>query len=142
MKKIFRQYLFLWVIVILIGLLSVFLIAALQPEDPSDLNQVLIWLAVGPGALFVAGNGLSYFLEIFPGWGSKILVSWRPWIVLALTVGLAFGAKALLAYDGLVSQISPAFKMLFTVIAAWIGSQFAYARLKSSGMRAGRKLPF
>ena len=133
MKKI-NLYFFLCLIV----LLSLLLIAAVQPEDPSDLNEVLLWMALGPGALFVAGNGLSYLLEIVPGWGSKILVSWRPWIVLALTVGLAFGAKALLGYEDLVSQIAPTYKMLFMVIGGWLGSQFAYGRLKMSGMRAER----
>ena len=120
--------------------ISLLLIAAsfLQPEDPGDLNEVLIWLALGPGAVYVAGRALSIFLEKLPGWATKVPESLRPYIVLALGIGLSFGAKALLDQGEVLAQIAPIYKDLVTIIVAWLGTQQQYLSMKASGTRALR----
>lgn len=147
MKAIWRYFLsvvviFRWFILSsLLIIVALMLIAAntmQEPADPSDFLGVLQWLALGPGALFVAGNGLAFLLEIFPAWGSIIHEKLRPWIVLGLTILLAFGAKAALAYPAVVEQIKPIYTTVFLIVAAWAGSQFGHASAKAAGMRAER----
>lgn len=134
--KVYVRFLLTLLVILVVPLL----IAArpLQPADPTDLLQVLEWLAMGPGALVVAGAALAFVLEIVPGWGSKVPATLRPWIVLGLAVGMAFGAKALLAYPDVVQQIAPIYMMLFLTGSAWLGTQLGYARAKITGMRAAR----
>jgi hypothetical protein len=55
-----------------------------------------------------------------------------------LSVGMAFGAKALLTYPEVVQQIAPIYTMLFLIGSAWLGTQLGYARAKITGMRAAR----
>lgn len=138
MKVFFRI-----VLTMLVVMLSLALIAAtwLQPADPSDLFEVLKWIAIGPGALIVAGAALAFFLEIIPGWGSKVPKALRPWIVLGLAILMAFGAQALLAYPDIVKKVAPIYTMLFLIVSAWLGTQLGYARAKVTGMRAPRDHP-
>ncbi len=109
-----------------------------QPEDPGDLIAVLTWLALGPGAVYVAGRALSIILEKFPGWATKFPESLRGYAVLGLSVALTFGAKALLGQGEVLAQIAPIYKDLVTIIVAWLGTQQQYLSMKSSGLRAPR----
>jgi hypothetical protein len=141
---IFRVLFGRFILSLLLILAALTLIAAnplqIGPEDPSDFLGVLQWLALGPGALFVAGSGLAFLLELFPAWGSAISGQLRPWIVLVLTIILAFGAKFALTYPTIIEQIAPVYTTLFLIVAAWVGSQFGYARAKIAGMRADRTI--
>lgn len=129
--------------IVLIGLLlcSLALVAfapLAQPEEPTSLESVLIWLATGPGALLVVGAALAFLLEKIPGWGTVVPEGLRPWIVLALSVGLAFGAQYLLTRPDVIVVLQPIYATLFMVAAAWAGSQFGYAQAKLAGLRAPR----
>lgn len=109
-----------------------------QPEDPASLESVLIWLATGPGALIVVGAALAFLLEKIPGWGTVVPEKLRPWIVLALSVGLAFGAQYLLTRPDVVAVLQPIYATLFMVAAAWLGTQLGYGQVKVFEMRGPR----
>lgn len=124
-------------------MVAALLIAAapfVQPEDPSDLNAVLVWLAAGPGALFVANAALAFLYENIPGWGSVVPPDLRPWLVLGMAVLLTFAAQAALVHvpAGVFDQVADIYKTIFMVVSAWLGSQVAYGWLKSKGLRAER----
>ncbi len=57
---------------------------------------------MGLGALIVADNAPAFVLEIAPAWGSKVHASLRPGFVLGLAIGMAFGARVLLAYPEVI----------------------------------------
>ena len=109
-----------------------------QPADPADLASVLVWLATGPGALIVVGAAMAFLLEKIPGWGTVVAEGLRPWIVLALSIGLAFGAQYLLTRPEVVAVLQPIYATVFLVAAAWLGSQLGYAQAKNLDMRGAR----
>ena len=128
-------YRFLLTVVVIMATFPLIAARSLQPADPTDLLQVLEWLALGPGALIAAGAALAFVLEIVPGWGSKMPAALRPWIVLGLTIAMAFGARALLAYPDVIQKIAPIYTTLFLIVSAWLGTQLGYARAKVAGTK-------
>lgn len=128
----FQHRLFLTLLVPVILLLAAF--SWLQPPDPSDLGAVLAWLALGPGAVYVAGQAFSYLLEKVPGWGTTVPEGARPYIVLAIAVGLAAGANFLLTRADVVGAIGPYYALIFQIIAAWLGTQKAFSDQKARGL--------
>lgn len=122
-------------ILLLLSLLALLSLAFawLQPTDPLDLATVLAWVAAGPGAVWVAGRALSFLLEQIPGWGTVLSGRLRWWIVLVLSAGLMIGAYLLLQRVELLAQIDPIYKMLFMLVAAWLGTQQQYIQLKGVG---------
>jgi len=109
-----------------------------QPEDPTNLTEVLAWLALGPGAVYIAGRALAIFLEKLPGWGTYVPESLRPWLVIILGVGLSFGAQYLLSQTEVLAIVAPVYKHIVTIIVAWLGSQQEYNSLKARGLRGKR----
>jgi hypothetical protein len=97
-----------------------------------------LWIAFGPGAVYVAGRALAIILEKFPGWGTYVPESLRPLIVLALGLGLSFGAQYLLTQEGILVEITPIYKHIVTIILAWLGTQQEYNNLKHRGLRGKR----
>ena len=127
----------LWVILLCISLVVlVFTVAFtfLQPVEPTDLVAVLAWLAAGPGAVWVAGRALSFLLEQIPGWGSALSGTLRWWIVLVLAAGVMVGAYMLLQQAALLPQLDSVYKMVFMLIAAWLGTQQQFVSLKTAGV--------
>ncbi len=133
--------LFRFVIAPLLIVAAFFLVAfrALQPEDPADLVGVLSWLALGPGALFVAGYAFSYLLEKVPGWGTVLPDFARAIIVIVLAVGLAIGARYLLSRMDIVAAIDPLYTLVIGILVAWYGTQKAFAQQKFTGLLQARK---
>lgn len=130
---------FLRLPLLLLVLVSLLLMAFAQPEDVSDLVAVLTWLALGPGAMYIAGQAMSHFVEKVPGWASRVPEVLRPFIVLLLAVGLAYGARLLLAQTEIVAAISPEYTFIVGIIVAWLGSQREFGRLKFNGLLQRRK---
>ena len=123
--------------------LSLLLIAAapLQGSSPSDwsnLVSVLTWVAAG-GAFYYIGKGLSLLLEKVPGWGSKFPAFLRPWTVLAIGVGVAFGAQYLLTQTTIVAQLGPWFERVILLGFIWYGTQMQFEDLKADGRIARPK---
>lgn len=125
---------FMLLILALLALLSMAFMPLFQPAEPSDLLAVLAWMAAGPGAVWVAGRALSFLLEQVPGWASALTGTLRWWIVLVLSAGLMVGAYALLQRGDLLAQADPIYKMIFMLVAAWLGTQQQFAQLKTAGI--------
>jgi hypothetical protein len=131
------------ILLVLVGILSLLSLAfrpLLQVEEPdwSSLPAVLLLIAAGPLALFLAGKGLAYLFEIIPGWGTKVPAVLRPYIVLAVAAALMFGADFLLAQSALVASIQPIYRKFAILVLLWVGSQKAYGEILTTGMRQPR----
>jgi hypothetical protein len=123
-------------ITLVVAGLSLLLIAArpLQgssPPDWSNLVSVLTWVAAG-GAFYYIGKGLSLLLEKVPGWGSKFPAFLRPWTVLILGVGAAFGAQYLITQVDLLAKLSPWFERVILLGFIWYGTQTQFEEMKAA----------
>jgi hypothetical protein len=110
-----------------------------SPPDWSNLVSVLTWIAAG-GAFYYIGKGLSLLLEKVPGWGSKFPAFLRPWTVMAIGVGAAFGAQYLITQVDLLAKLSPWFERVILLGFIWYGTQTQFEELKAAG-RISRPLP-
>ena len=106
----------------------------LQPENPNDLSAVIAWLALGPGAVWIAGKALSFLLEEIPGWGTALSGRVRSLIVLALACGVAVGAYFLQQQSNLLLQLDPWYKLAFLIVTTWASTQVTYADQKVNGL--------
>jgi len=122
---------------IVLVFLSLFLVAFVQPTDPTDLVAVLTWLA-GVGAVYVVGYGLSFLLEKVPGWGGKVPGWARGIIVIVLAVGVAIGAQYLLAETHVVELLGPVFTLIVQIVLAYLGTQKAFAFQTANKLLADR----
>jgi hypothetical protein len=134
--KKYSKVLFLLVIAMVWLLTTAFVF--LQPADLGDLGEVLAWLALGPGAVYVAGRAMSILLEKVPGWGTAVPESVRPFIVLALSGGLMFGSQFLLGQEAVLAQIAPIYKQIVLLVTAWFATQQQYLSMKADGTRGTR----
>lgn len=141
-----RSRMFVLALVILVvASLSLLLMAAApapqgtSPPDWSNLVSVLAWVAAG-GAFYYIGKGLSLLLEKVPGWGSKFPAFLRPWTVLILGVGAAFGAQYLITQVHLLARLSPWFERVILLGFIWYGTQTQFEELKAAG-RIARPIP-
>jgi hypothetical protein len=135
-----RSIRILLVFLAILSLLSLAFRPLLQAEEPdwSSLPAVLLLIAAGPLALFLAGKGLAYLFEVIPGWGTKVPAVLRPYIVLAVAAALMFGADFLLAQSALVASIQPIYRKFAILVLLWVGSQKAYGEILVTGMRQPR----
>lgn len=109
-----------------------------QVDDPGNLAEVLAWLSLGPGAVYVAGRALSILLEKIPGWGTKFPEAARPYAVLVLSGGLMFGAQYFLGQAEILASVAPIYKQVVLLITAWLATQQQYLSLKAAGLRGAR----
>lgn len=131
-----RRMLTLAVATLVLASLSLLLMAAAPapqgtPTDWSNLVTVLTWVAAG-GAFYYIGKGLSLLLEKVPGWGSKFPAFLRPWTVLILGVGAAFGAQYLITQVDLLAKLSPWFERVILLAFIWYGTQTQFEELKAA----------
>lgn len=125
---------FMLLVLALLALFSLAFAPLLQPAEPTDLVAVLAWMAAGPGAVWVAGRALSFLLEQVPGWGTALSGTARWWIVLVLSGGLMVGAYLLVQRADLLAQADPIYKMVFMLVAAWLGTQQQFTQFKVAGI--------
>lgn len=134
-KKVYK-------ILLTVALVTMWLLTAafvfLQPADLGDLGEVFAWLALGPGAVYVAGRAMSILLEKVPGWGTAVPEAARPFIVLALSGGLMFGSQFLLGQEEVLAQVAPIYKQVVLLITAWFATQQQYLSMKAAGTRGAR----
>lgn len=133
-----RRLMALALVTLVVASLSLLLMAAApapqgsSPPDWSNLVSVLTWIAAG-GAFYYIGKGLSLLLEKVPGWGSKFPASLRPWTVLVLGIGAAFGAQYLITQVDLLAKLSPWFERVILLGFIWYGTQSQFEELKAAG---------
>lgn len=122
LQKVFVR---LW----LIGVVSLLMVAAAQPEEFGGLEELLTWVVAGGGAMVLAGYVIAYFLENLTFWHNlprvvKILFP----IVLAGVFGVV--AQSVLALE-LLPGIPAVFQAVLLMLINWLFSQRAYAGIKS-----------
>ena len=133
-----RRLLTLAIATLVLASLSLLLMAAApapqgdSPPNWSNLVSVLTWIAAG-GAFYYIGKGLSLLLEKVPGWGSKFPAFLRPWTVLVLGIGAAFGAQYLITQVDLLAKLSPWFERVILLGFIWYGTQTQFEELKVAG---------
>jgi len=133
-----RRLMALALATLVVASLSLLLMAAApapqgsSPPDWSNLVSVLTWIAAG-GAFYYIGKGLSLLLEKVPGWGSKFPAFLRPWTVLILGIGAAFGAQYLITQVDLLARLSPWFERVILLGFIWYGTQTQFENLKAAG---------
>jgi hypothetical protein len=110
----------------------------LQVTDWGDLAGVLAAVAAGPLALYLAGKGLAYLFEIIPGWGINVPGWAKGPIVLAVSIGLMFGADFALSQITVIAMIAPYYRRVIEVVLLFLGSQVGYANLTAAGLRQAR----
>lgn len=125
-------------LVVIVSIVLLLVLSAFQVEDPGDLTEVLIWLALGPGAVYIAGLAISILLEKVPGWGTRIPEALRPYVILAISAGLMFGSQVLLGQEELLAQVAPVYKQIVVLITAWLGTQVQFLRMKAEGLLGSR----
>lgn len=125
--------------ILIIGLIwsALFLIAARALQEFGTLEEVLIWLAVGGGAMILFGYFEAYFLENWGFW-HKLPVKVKLVVPLAVAAVLGFLAQAALTLD-LPSAISPQFEAVILMLINWVFSQRAYKGIKEGAYAASSR---
>lgn len=120
---------------IIVASLSLMLVAArpLQPTDPTDLADVALWLAAGPGAVFIALYVVSHVLEWVPAWGAKLSGLHRGIIVTVLSLLIALAAFFLLRAPPIIDAVQPYYRVIVLVLLALAGSQAGFLQQKAAG---------
>jgi hypothetical protein len=125
---------------ILIGTMiysAIFLIAARALQEFGSLEEVLVWVAVGGGAMVLFGYVEAYLLENWPFWHS--LPGWvKKLFPLAFAGVLGFAASAALEF-GLPGAVSPTLEAIILMAINWLFSQRAYAGIKEGGYAASSR---
>ena len=99
-----------------------------------ELNEVLMWLVAGGAAVIV--NALFAFLaENFEFW-HKLSKTVKLILSLLFSALIGAGAYYLLSLPEIITIIQPYWALLVTIILAWLGSQYAYIKAKTSGYAA------
>lgn len=133
-----RRLALLALVTLIVASLSLLLMAAApapqgsSPTDWSNLVSALTRFAAG-GAFYYIGKGLSLLLEKVPGWGSRFPAFLRPWTVLILGIGAAFGAQYLITQVDLLAALSPWFERVILLGFIWYGTQTQFEQLKTAG---------
>lgn len=125
----------LWLSVVLLAILVAFR-PLIQPSEPMNLGEVIAWLALGPGAVWLAGMTISFLLEEIPGWATAISGRLRAFIVLALACLIAVGAHFLQLRADILAQLDPWYKLAFLIVTTWVSTQVTYSGRKSKGLIA------
>ncbi|HLE03494.1 MAG TPA: hypothetical protein VI729_02625 [Anaerolineales bacterium] len=117
-------------ITFLLGLLvwlSLFLMA-FQPDSFGTLEELLVWVVTGGGAMILAGYFVAYFLENLAFWHT--LPIWVKTVVpLAIAAVLGFVGSSLLSLD-VLKIIPPNVQALVLMLVNWVFSQRAYMGTK------------
>jgi len=127
MKVIDRFYRHFWISLIA---LSALLLIAAQGDVPefSSLQQFLLWIATGGGAMVLAGLVVAYLLENLAFWHNlpRVVKLLAP-IVIQGIIGVV--AQSAITLD-LLSYIPPQFQAVLLMMIGWLFSQIGYRRIK------------
>lgn len=108
--------------------LFVFGLAFQGVPEFGSLEEFLMWVLEGGGAMLLAGYVVAYLLENLAFWHTlPIFVKKFTPFVLAALIGL--GAKAVLLGE-LLSYIPASIQVLILMLIGWLFSQIAYKGIK------------
>lgn len=121
-----------------VAILALFVIAA-QGEVPefSTLEELLVWVGTGAGAMVLAGLVLAYLLENMTWWhGLPRLVKLA--VPILLTTGFGALAQFVIVAD-LLTYIPPIAHTVILTLVGWLFSQLGYRAIKEGNYAAGAK---
>lgn len=127
----------LYAILLLVSLFAILATAftwLFQPSDATSLTEVIAWLALGPGAVWIAGKAVSFLVEEIPGWGTAISGRLRALIVLLLACAIAVGAYFLQQRSELLVQLDPWYKLGFLIVTTWASTQATFTDMQAKGL--------
>ena len=101
-----------------------------QIPDWGSLEEVLLFLVAGGSAIAVAAF-FSFLAENFEFW-QKISALGKLILSLVFSIAIGAGAYYLLSLPELISLVQPYYALIVTIILAWLGSQVAYMKTKTS----------
>ncbi len=122
--------------IVVFGLIwfSLFLIAANALQEFGSIADVLVWIAVGGGAMVLFGYFEAMLLENF-GWWHNLPTKVKLIVPLAFAAGVGFLAQSALALE-LPTAIPPQVEAVILMLINWVFSQRAYAGIKDSSYGA------
>jgi len=126
---------------VFVSILAFFLLTAfswMAQEDFSDLNDVLVWFAVGGGSMWLWGVILARVLENIVFWHNL-----KPWIKklvpMAFAAGIGFLAEALISVD-IVQYIPESVAVIVLAGINYYFSQHEYQKVKDSNYASSTRL--
>ena len=126
LPRAFWIFTLLWVMLFLV---------AFQPDSFGSLDELLVWVVAGGGAMALAGYFVAYFLENLAFWHS--LPTWLKTVVpLAIAGVLGFVGNAVLSLN-LLPAIPANVQALALMLINWVFSQRAYMGTKGKAYGAG-----
>lgn len=106
--------------------------ALLQPENWGDLAGVLMWIATGPGSVFLAMYILSYIAETIPGWHNLPEFAKRALPVVAAFL-LSLGAQYALQNPDVIAIMQPFWALLILIFAGMGASLMGHRKAERTG---------
>jgi fructose-specific phosphotransferase system IIC component len=117
----------MWLVLLGLAWLSLFMLA-FQPDSFGTLEELLVWVVAGGGAMVLAGYFVAYFLENLAFWHT--LPVWIKTVVPLVIAGvLGVVGSSLLSLD-LLKIIPPGIQALILMLVNWVFSQRAYMGTK------------
>lgn len=132
--RLFYRYIFFFVIAIL-----ALLVIAAQGELPefSTLEELLVWIGTGAGAMVLSGLTLAYLLENMTWWhGLPRLVKLAVPILLTSVFG---GLAQYVIVADLLTYIPPIAHTVILTLVGWLFSQLGYRAIKEGDYAASAK---
>ena len=114
---------------------ALFLIAARFLQEFGTIEEVLLWVVIGGGAMVLFGYFEALFLENLPFW-HNLPVNVKRVVPLVFAGLLGFAAQAALEFD-LPSAISPQIEVVILMLINWVFSQRALMSTKVKAYGAG-----
>lgn len=105
---------------------------ALQPQDWGDLAGTLMWIAAGPGGVFLAMYVLAYLAETIPGWHNLPDFVKRA-VPVALAALFAFGAQYALQSPDVVAMLQPFWALLILIFVGVGASLVGHREAQATG---------
>lgn len=120
-------------VLLLIALVSMlFTVASLLLQDVPEfgsLEELVVWIVSGGGAMILAGYVVAYGLENWTKWHTFPLFvkKFTPFVLAAI---FSLIGRAILLAD-LLSYVPASIQVLILTLVAWLFSQLAYKGIKS-----------
>lgn len=106
--------------------------ALLQPQDWGDLAGVLLWVATGPGGVFLAMYVLSYIAETFPQW-HKLPEFVKRAVPIAVAALLSVGAQYALQNPDVIAMLQPFWALLILIVVGVGASLMGHRKAEANG---------
>lgn len=136
--QLFIRLFYRRIFLVMIAVLGLFVIAA-QGEVPefSTLEELLVWVGTGAGAMVLSGLVLAYLLENMTWWHGLPRLA-KLAVPILLTTGFGALAQFVIVAD-LLTYIPPIAHTVILTLVGWLFSQLGYRAIKEGNYAARAK---